>query len=207
MEAGASKEYPATELRRPRERRQDVRYTKLLRVGLVQTRSGKELCLVRNISAGGLMARVYAPKAVGTQATVELKSGCSVNGTVVWTQDPDIGIEFDERVDVEAVLNGYLDLNQRPRLPRLEVDRPVTLRIGSRLCRAVARDISQGGIKADLPIECPRGEIVVSLPGLYPIRGAVRWSQGHQAGIAFNELLPLPTLMGWLVRQPGMGRR
>jgi len=202
MEAEASNGFSTTEPGPAPDRRQSVRYTRLLRVGVIDSEAGKELCLVRNISDGGLMARVYSPRGVGTKVRVELKCGCPVSGTVLWAQEPDIGIQFDQRVDVRAVLQGNPSRDRRPRLPRLEINRPVTLRIGSRLCRAVARNISQGGIGAQVALQCPRSEVVVSLPGLDPIRAAIRWSHGDQAGIAFNQLLPLPVLMGWLVQRP-----
>ena len=44
-------------------------------------------------------------------------------------------------------------------------------------------------------------DIVVSLPGLEPQRGVVRWNEGGQIGITFNRLLPLSDLVGWLQAQ------
>ena len=43
----------------PPERRQQERHIKILRVGIVVIDGRRELCLIRNISAGGLMAHLY----------------------------------------------------------------------------------------------------------------------------------------------------
>jgi hypothetical protein len=42
----------------PPERRQSYRNLSVLRTAILRTSCGEELCLVRNISAGGLMAPV-----------------------------------------------------------------------------------------------------------------------------------------------------
>ena len=42
----------------PRERRRQARHLTILKVGTLIVDGGRELCLIRNISAGGLMAHV-----------------------------------------------------------------------------------------------------------------------------------------------------
>ena len=74
-----------------------------------------------------------------------------------------------------------------------------TLRDGANIVRARACDISQGGIKVETSSEFGRNaEVVVSLPGLPPQPGVVRWMADGYAGITFNRLLPLPQLIDWL---------
>ena len=48
------------------ERREDERYLSLLRVGAIVVDGRRELCLIRNISAGGMMIRAYSDLAPGT---------------------------------------------------------------------------------------------------------------------------------------------
>ena len=67
-----------------------------------------------------------------------------------------------------------------------------------RLC-----DISQGGLK----VQCeaglaPGSDVIVTLAGIEPLPGVIRWAaQGH-AGITFNCMLALPTLVDWLRDRP-----
>jgi hypothetical protein len=186
---------------RPPERRRQTRHLTILRVGLLISGGGRELCLIRNISAGGLMAHVYSRLNEGEAVRVELKSNHPVEGRVVWAEGSNVGIAFAEPVDVEDMLSSQavIENGWRPRLPRIEVDRLATLRCGARLYGVNTRDISQGGVKIEIdqPLEVGR-DIVLAMERFRPLAGSVRWCDGGLAGIAFNDLIPFAELMGWL---------
>ena len=186
---------------RPPERRREMRHLTILRVGALIGANGRELCLIRNISAGGLMAHVYSNHSLGAAVAVELKSNHAVPGVIVWADQSNVGIEFDEPIDVEDMLSSQAALENgwRPRLPRVEVDRLATLRCGARLYGVNTRDISQGGVKVetDQPLEVGR-EVVLTMEKFRPVAGVVRWSRDGLAGIAFNHLIPFHELMEWL---------
>jgi hypothetical protein len=190
----------------PPERRRATRHLTILRVGALIGPGGRELCLIRNISAGGLMAHVYSHHALGSRVAIELKSNQPVPGIVVWADESNLGIEFDEPIDVEEMLSSQaaLETGWRPRLPRVEVDRLATLRCGSRLYGVNTRDISQGGVKVetDQPFEVGR-EIVLTMEKFRPVAGVVRWCRDGLAGIAFNPLRPYHELMEWLRPEGG----
>jgi len=191
--------------RRP-ERRRAARHLTILRVGALIGPHGRELCLIRNISAGGLMAHVYSHHALGAKVAIELKSNQPVPGTVVWADGSNVGIKFDSPIDVEEMLSSQaaIDCGWRPRLPRVEVDRLATLRCGSHLYGVNTRDISQGGVKVetDQPLEVGR-EVVLAMEKFRPVAGVVRWCQAGLAGIAFNHLIPFHELMEWLRPEGG----
>ncbi len=193
----------------PPERRRETRHLTILRVGALIGPQGRELCLIRNISAGGLMAHVYSHHSTGARVTVELKSNQPVPGIVVWADESNVGIEFEAPIDVEEMLSNQaaVDNGWRPRLPRVEVDRLATLRCGSRLYGVNTRDISQGGVKVetDQPLEVGR-DIVLTMEKFRPLAGVVRWCQNGLAGIAFNHLIPFHELMEWL-RPEGAAKR
>jgi hypothetical protein len=168
--------------------------------------SGRELCLIRNISAGGLMAHVYSHHEVGERVTVEIKSDRALQGHILWADDSNVGVQFDTPIDLSEMLasqavaaNGW-----RNRMPRVEVDRLATLRCGARLYGVNTRDISQGGVKIEVDEPLEEGaEIVLTPERLRPIQGVVRWCHEGLAGIAFNQILPFQELMGWLrLEQP-----
>ncbi len=185
----------------PPDRRQQERHIKILRVGIVIIDGRRELCLIRNISAGGLMAHVYSNIHNGQRVTVELKSHQQIQGHVVWVREANAGIAFDEPVDIGELLANppVLDNGWRARTPRVEVDRLATLRAGSRTSWVQVRDISQSGIKIDCeqPLDIG-GDVVLTLENFRPVPGVVRWQSGRACGISFNQLIPLAELIEWL---------
>jgi hypothetical protein len=186
---------------RPPERRQAPRHLTILRVGALIGPEGRELCLIRNISAGGLMVHVYSRHEYGESVAVELKGNQQTKGKVIWVCDSNIGIQFDDPIDVAEILSNQaaLDNGWQPRLPRIELDRLATLRCGAKLYGVNTRDISQGGVKieCDQPLEVGR-EVVLTMERFRPLQALVRWCEGGMAGLSFNQLIPFPELMGWL---------
>ena len=170
----------------------------LYRVGSILVEDRRELCLIKNISAGGMMIRLYCPIAVATPITVELKSGQPISGRISWTRDHNAGIEFDRPIDVIEILSSSME-GPRPRMPRIETHCHATIREGANVLRVQACDISQGGVKIRCETILPDGaDIVLTMPGLEPQRGIACWTEGGFTGIAFNRLLPLGELVAWL---------
>ena len=180
------------------DRRDGQRHMTLYRVGSILIEDRRELCLIKNISAGGMMIRLYCSIAEGTPVTVELKSGQPISGRIGWTSDQNAGIAFDQAIDVIDILSSSMD-GPRPRMPRIEIESFATLRDGANVLRVRVCDISQGGVKIACDAILPQGaDVVIGLPGLDAQRGIACWSEGGFAGIAFNRLIPLAELVAWL---------
>ncbi len=185
----------------PPERRTQERHVKILRVGVLVVEGRRELCLIRNISAGGLMAHVYSPMRIDQCVTVELKTHEAIPGRIAWARDSNVGVAFDAPVDIETLLANpaTLDNGWRARSPRIEVDRAATIRIDGVPSLAHIRDISQSGVKiettATLTID---GDVVITPEGFRPIAGVARWQDGERAGIVFNEVIRLNELIAWI---------
>lgn len=183
------------------DRRNDQRYVSLLRVGALLVDGRRELCLIRNVSAGGMMIRPYSPIPVGTTVSVELKHGDTVSGVAQWADRGMIGISFDEAIDVLALLNAT-GLETRPRMPRIEIDCTATIRHDGTVFRARVVNISQGGICIDSPVDLTiNGDVVVTLAGLHAAAGVVKWREGEVFGIGFNRVYPVHELMTFLQTQ------
>jgi len=183
------------------ERRRQNRHMTILRVGTLIIDGRRELCLIRNISAGGLMAHAYSPLTQGQIVQVELKTNQQIAGAVTWVEGANVGISFAQQVDVEELLasNSALENGWRPRLPRVEVDRLATLRSGARVYGVSTRDISQGGVKIETDHPFAVGEnIVLTLDKFRAVEGVVRWYNEGLCGIAFNQVIPFRELMNWL---------
>jgi hypothetical protein len=182
------------------DRRTGERYLSLFRVGTVTIDDRRELCLIRNVSAGGMMIRPYSHVTPGTHLSIELKHGHPIEGTVMWAKDHCIGVTFDEPIDLLSLLS--TEDGPKPRMPRVEVDCPVSIRFESQVHHARVVDISQGGAKIEYRGPLPLGpEVVVSIAGLEACLGIVRWKHGESYGITFNRVLPLALLVAWLKDQ------
>lgn len=183
------------------DRRTGERYVSLLRVGALTVDGRRELCLIRNVSAGGMMIRPYSPIRVGAEVTVELKHGESVSGVAQWADNGLVGVVFDAPIDVLALLNAPGG-QPRPRMPRIELQCTATLRHEKTVFRAPVMNISQGGICVDSPVDLPIGsDIVVTLSGLHAAAGVVKWQEGQYYGIGFNRVYPVAELMRFLQEQ------
>jgi hypothetical protein len=189
------------------DRRESDRYLSLLRVGAISVEGQRELCLIRNVSAGGMMIRAYSAIVVGTRLSVELKQGDPVTGTVRWVEDGLTGVAFDAPIDLVQLLSAPGD-GPRPRLPRIEVECRGWVRQDGDVVRARITNISQGGIRMECDAMLTIGaDVVVTLPGMAPAAGVLKWSDGEIYGVAFNRALVLSTLVQWLKDQQNEQRR
>ena len=183
---------------RPGDRREGERHLTLFRVGSIMIGDRRELCLIKNISAGGMMIRAYCHIAIGSALSIELKSGQPVTGSASWANDHNVGVAFDSPIDVIEILSASAD-GPRPRMPRVEVACIATLRDGANIYRLPVCDVSQGGLKVKGEPLLEHGcDLSVSLPGLPPQPAALRWRADGHLGISFNRLIPLAELVGWL---------
>jgi hypothetical protein len=188
------------------ERRTDERHLSLLRVGSLSIGDRRELCLIRNVSAGGMLIRAYCPIAPGTRVAIELKQGEPIGGVASWAKNECVGVTFDQPIDVLDLLSSS-EQGPRPRMPRVEIDCTASVRVDSIIHRARATDISQGGLRIEFREELPVDvDVVVTLAGLDPWAGLIRWSSDGAYGISFNRVLPLPVLVSWLQEQRGRMR-
>lgn len=185
----------------PPERRREQRHLTILRVGALIIDGERELCLVRNISAGGVMAHVYREIPIGTRVEIEIKNDEPLAGTVIWESDSNIGIAFDEVIDVPSFLasSKILGDGRRARRPRVEIDRPAKLRCGDEVVWGQIRNISQGGVRFDCEHDLPiDSDVVVTMQGFRPLPGVIRWRRGEWYGISFIQVLPIQELCDWL---------
>jgi len=189
------------------ERRNGERYLSLLRVGALVIEGRRELCLVRNVSGGGMLIRPYSPVAEGTAVAVELKHGETVSGVAKWIEDGLVGIAFDQPIDVVALLTSP-ENGPQPRMPRIELNCTAWVREDADIYRARTLNISQGGmcVEGDERLRVDT-KVIVSLAGLGPIDGRVKWKEGERYGIGFNRVLAVNELMGFLRQQQRFANR
>lgn len=184
-------------------RRADERHLALFRVGTIIVDGRRELCLVKNVSAGGALVRAYCTLTPEQRVEIELNERQPVSGRIGWIRGSDAGIIFDEPVAVLELLKNS-SVGARPRMPRIEIACAGFVRQGAILHRALLQNISQGGVSVESANALDvGGNVTVSLPGLAPQAAVVRWRDGDRYGITFNSVIPLAGLVDWLHSRSG----
>ncbi len=172
----------------------------VLQPGSVVVGSIRQVCLIRKISAGGAVLHTDLPVEEGRRLELELETGEHLDGSIAWRRGSELGLRFDEPIDVLPILarNLVSQPGERRRMPRVEVFCPARIDLESRSVLVTIRDMAQGGAKIEGPFELKTDEKVVLTPeGLRPIASAVRWVAGNVAGLIFDPELDWQELMPW----------
>jgi len=176
----------------------------VLQPGSIVLGSIREVCLIRKIGAGGAVLHADLPIEEGRRLELELETGEHLAGTIAWRRGSEVGLKFDEAIDVLPILarNLVSQPGERRRMPRVEVSCPGRLEAGSRTVLVTIRDIAQGGAKIEAPLALqPEDQVVLTPDGMRSIASVVRWSSGTVAGLAFDPELEWQELMPWLSRR------
>lgn len=186
------------------ERRQDSRTTAVYRPVLMETEDFTGFCLLKNLSARGMMGMAYAHFATDEKVNVHFMPGHIVSGRIVWSEGGKVGIEFDHEIDLADSLAGmsgtYVDARIN-RAPRLQIECDGQAVIGGQTIRIRVQDISQRGIKAIIPSIRPGEEVLLRLPGMEPRKAVVRWSQFDTAGLNFLRPIAFEELARWAIER------
>ena len=158
-------------------------------------------CEIRKISALGVTISSNLAPALGDRASIELENGQRPAGKIAWTDRDQLGVRFDDSVDVIALLNRKLVSQTRERrtMPRLEVRCPVHLKCGERFSLAMLRNISARGLQVEGE-ELPAIGTYVStfVEGLNIPAGEIVWKRGRLAGIEVFEELSWTSIIPWV---------
>ncbi|MBK5264602.1 MAG: PilZ domain-containing protein [Alphaproteobacteria bacterium] len=184
----------------------DSRLLTIFRVGKLTTDRFEELCLIRNVGVGGMLAHVHSPLVARQRVRIELRNDRKFWGNILWIQEGTAGIGFDEQVDIEDILDrrvGAKD-NRRSTGPRLNIDCSAKLRVGSQYYGVRVHDLGQSGAGVSFSDPIQNGQdVVLTLEGFRPVQGTVIWSRKERVGIAFNQSIPFHELTRWLLQMFG----
>ncbi len=163
------------------ERRAEDRVTTVYRPVIIEVSDFTGFCLVRNISPTGLQGVVYADFGAHQPIRIEFGPDCRIEGTIVWSREKRIGVQFDTEIDVVEVLH---NLGKRMRndlalrAPRLPITCQVRLECDGKSFTTTMHDISQRGLKVSStrPIPNPIGR---HQPSPTPRRGVSAGARGR----------------------------
>lgn len=184
------------------ERRRSERQISIYRAATVRVGVFQGLCLIRNISAGGLMGKVARRLPVSAPISTEIRAGDPISGRIIWTKNLLLGVQFDEPIDVMQALHPSKadQPDHLHRMPRLNIACAGRLAISGIARDVRIVDISQGGAKIEALFLHRGDQVVLTVIGLEARRGVVCWSGEGHAGISFNAPIAFDQLAAWASR-------
>lgn len=172
------------------EQRAAPRFTALMRSAKLVCGQDEFVCVVRDVSVGGVRLRCFHTVPRGAPMALELLNGTLLDIVPVRQDGCEASFRFVRPVAIEHLI-GENELYPR-RLLRLNLSMPLTLRTRSGLVPAVTRNLSQQGCRVvcAVPLALAQPVIVESrqLPG---IRAKVRWRHDGVCGLAFDDTFSL----------------
>ncbi|HSQ94506.1 MAG TPA: PilZ domain-containing protein [Croceibacterium sp.] len=185
----------------------DTRYTDrqaVYRPVLIESHGATGFCLLRDVSADGLRAKAYTAFAPDEHVRVHFSSDISVSGAIAWSEDGQIGVAFNEIIDVPELLSQFAPgtaMGWASRSQRLPIHCSAHLAANGRTAMVQLLDISQHGIKACASFLEPGDELDVKLDGLERRKAVVIWIKSQLAGLKFVRPLGFEDLACWVACQ------
>lgn len=176
------------------DRRSSDRQKLVLRVGLLERDGRAIFCLVKNISSTGVQVKPYGRLCIGAAVSLRVGDEDAVAGSVVWSRDGLVGIEFSTALNPQALLRLAQKMVGRRRraAPRVNTDLRACIRTGGRRYSATLCDLSMLGarVRTSKPITFA-GPIIFEVPGLPNMTAFLRWEDGLECGLSFEAPLPI----------------
>jgi hypothetical protein len=169
----------------------------MLRTAKVICQSGEYVCLVRDVSRGGVGLRFFHAVPQEPRIFLELANGALYPIERTWQNSEAESGEAGYRFAAPVALGEFLDeTSQHPhRAVRLRLGLPVLLTVNGEDCRATLADISRCGAKLVADRRLPEGVFVRCDAAGLPLRfGHVAWRKQFEHGIAFQQAFGLEEL-------------
>lgn len=187
-----SQELSSTQL--SADQRSDNRVSLLLRAGKLIAEQGEFLCIVRDVSAGGIKVRLLHDLPRVNRLELELANGESYPLELVWQNEGHAGFRFlDRPIDLVTVVD------EPSRFPkrgiRLRLEMPVEIRLGEELHCAKLCDLSQHGAQIEIEPGLAIGQRVsLRAEGFAELESRVRWRRRGAHGLVFQRSFRLDEL-------------
>lgn len=163
------------------------RFALLLRTAKLVCDHGEFLCLLRDVSATGLKARLFHPLPPGERFALELGAGERFPLERMWERDGHAGFRFAEGpVDVAALMSEAGPFAKRPL--RIALGRPAMATAEGVASAVVLQNLSQHGAA----IRCDRHFAIgqplrLEVDGLPGVDAKVRWRKRGDYGLIFLQ--------------------
>lgn len=175
-------------------RRNSSRVTLLIRPGKLIADGREFLCIVRDISEGGVKIRLFHPLPECRALHIEFDNGERHALQLVWQSGDMVGGSFGEDIDVKRLIAAQAGSYPR-RQPRLRVEHAAMLYSGALRTPITLHDISPQGASIECSGWLMIDELVriesAALPKLY---AKVRWRRSSNYGLVFEQTFGLEEL-------------
>jgi hypothetical protein len=179
---------------RGEELRNAPRFTLLIRAAKLIADGREFLCILRDASASGFKARLFAPLPPHDELALELGNGDRFSVEQVWARDDYAGFRFRDQVAVERLLDETHGAFPK-RQVRLRVDLDGLLHSGGETVRVGLHDISQQGASISSDKWLLMNELVRIETGItQPLFAKVRWRNHPRYGLIFEQTFKLDEL-------------
>ncbi len=183
------------------ERRSGNRHISVFRVGRLIDDGGDQICVIRNISSGGVMIEANRIPPAGSRVFIETRSDRRLAAMIRWGREREAGVQFDTPIDVAAMLREERPsiLRNQPRAPRFVRPGKVKIIGTVETVEGEITNISISGLGIRSPVRFARDEpVIVSVDGLGAARAVVRWWENGEIGVRFQSPLSYRLLADWL---------
>ena len=186
---------PQCDYPRP-DQRAEKRFTLILRSGKLVSAAGEFLCVLRDVSSGGLKVRLFHPLTLDAPCQIELSGGERYLIEPTWQHSQEAGLRFiDAPVDIEQFLEEAGPFPKRAIRLGLQHGWPVRLAGAGPAIAATLCDLSQHGSAVLCQARLAIGQQVeIVCDKLGTIEARVRWRRGERYGLVFQQSFRLDTL-------------
>jgi hypothetical protein len=194
----ADEDYPASgesaDAYRGRQQRTAPRTNLLIRAAKIVSASGDHLCVLRDVSEGGVKAHLLEPLPTNERLSLELVTGERFAIEKVWQEGERAGFRFIEPVSF-AQLIAEAPAGRSKRSLRLRFDEPLLIHANGHRLGGQFRDISQYGASLSCADHLALGQRVrLEWRFQGPIDARVRWRRNPHYGLAFEQTFRLEEL-------------
>jgi len=175
------------------ERRTSRRVIALIRPGKLVVDGREYLCVVKDLSPGGVKLRLFHTLPPHGRLHVEFDNGEMREVRVLWQQGDLAGFAFSQEADVGALLAPPSGTPRRP--PRIAVRFDAALSAGSLRTSVVVRDLSQRGACIECSGWLMIDELVRIESACMPtLHAKIRWRRPPHYGVVFEQTFRLDEL-------------
>lgn len=172
------------------EQRAAPRFTSLIRAAKLVGSQGEFVCVVRDVSTGGVRLRCFHTVPEDRIMELQLQNGESFVIERVRQDGLEASFRFLRPVAIERLVQEAWDHPRRPL--RLNIVLPLTLRTTSGSVAAVTQNVSQQGCRVECAIPLAMAQsVIIESPHLPGIRAKVRWRVANGCGLVFDDTFSL----------------
>lgn len=186
----------------PVERRKAPRFTLLIQTAKLVSGPSEFLCVVRDCSSEGVRVRHFGNLPKEKFCGFELSNGEGFSVELIWQDDQYAGLRFASEVDLERIVKlSSAGLPKRQLRLNTVLEGKLTVGIDTHLI--TIRNLSQQGAGIECPHQLAIEQLVkLESDDLPPVYAKVRWRNGKEYGLVFEETLSFERLAAIVAQAP-----